>query len=168
MSLHQNLYGNDFLKRVSFCNWIRRKMRTDVSYLNHVLSSDEANYTNTGNVNRHNMHYLANENPRWMRTVPFQHPWSVNCCCRIVGDHIIGPYYALCSRQVMNKIFDEKWIGRGGPVAMPPCSPDLTSLDYFLWGFVKEHVMVVAPTMPNDMKERIRRACTEITPQMLA
>ena len=64
MSLHQDLYGNDFLKCVNFCNWIRRKMRTVVSFLSHVLSSDEANFTNTGNVNRHNMHYWANENPR--------------------------------------------------------------------------------------------------------
>ena len=32
MSLHQDLYGNDFLKRVNFCNWISRKMRTDVSF----------------------------------------------------------------------------------------------------------------------------------------
>ena len=62
MSLHQDLYGNDFLKRVNFCNWIRREMRTDVSFLSHVLFSDEANFTNTGNVNRHNMHYWANEN----------------------------------------------------------------------------------------------------------
>ena len=28
--LHQDLYGNDFQKRVNFCNWIRRKMRTEV------------------------------------------------------------------------------------------------------------------------------------------
>ena len=28
--------------------------------------------------------------------------------------------------------------------------------------------MAVAPTTPDDMKERIRRACTKITPQMLA
>ena len=28
-----------------------------------------------------------------------------------------SPHYALCSRQVMNGIFDEKWIGRGGPIA---------------------------------------------------
>ena len=27
--------------------------------------------------------------------------------------------------------------------------------------------MAVAPNTPDDMKERIRRACTEITPQML-
>ena len=52
----------------------------------------------------------------------------------------------------MNKILDENWVGRGGPVAWPPRSPDLTSADYFLWGFVKE---------PS-------RACAEITPQMLA
>ena len=37
-----------------------------------------------------------------------------------------------------------------------------------LWGFVKERVMVVAPTTPDDMKERTHRACTDITPQMLA
>ena len=79
MSLHQDMYGNDFLKRVNFCNWIRRKMRTDISFLSHVLFSDDANFANTGNVNRHNMHYWANESPLRMRTVPFQHPWSVNC-----------------------------------------------------------------------------------------
>ena len=39
------------------------------------------------------MHYWANENPRWIRTVPFQHPWSVNCWCGIVVDHVIGPYF---------------------------------------------------------------------------
>ena len=60
------------------------------------------------------------------------------------------PHYARCSRQVANKIFDEKWIGLSGPVAWPPLSPDLTSPDYFLWGFVKEHVMAVAPTTPDD------------------
>ena len=78
------------------------------------------------------------------------------------------PHYALCSKQVMNEIYDEKWIGRGSPVAWSPRSPDLTSPNYFLWGFVKERVMAVAPSMTDDMKERIRRACIEITPQMLA
>ena len=69
------------------------------------------------------------------------------------------PHYSLCIRLVINEIFDEKWIGRGGPVAWPLRWPDLTSLDYFLWGFVKERVMAVAPTTPDDVKERIRRAC---------
>ena len=171
-------------------------MRTDVSFLSHVLFSDEANFADRGNVNRHNMHYWANENPRWMRNVPFQHQWSVTCWCNIVGDHVIAPHffekrltgqvyanflqnvlpqltedvplyvrinmwmqhdgatphYALCSRQVMNEISDKKWIGRGGPVAWPPRSPDLTLPNYFLWGFAKKRVMVVAPTTPDDKK----------------
>ena len=42
--LHQDLYGNDFLKRVNFCYWICRKMRTDFPFLSHVLFSDEANF----------------------------------------------------------------------------------------------------------------------------
>ena len=28
-----------------------------------------------------------------MRTVPFQHLWSFNCWCGIVGHHVIGPYF---------------------------------------------------------------------------
>ena len=103
-----------------------------------------------------------------MRTVPFQHPWSVNCWCGIVGDHVISPYffegrltgqvyvnflqnvplhvrmnmwiqhdgaaphYTLYSRQMVNEIFDEKWIGQGGHVPCSPRSRDLTSPDYFL------------------------------------
>ena len=78
------------------------------------------------------------------------------------------PHCALCSRQVINEIFEEKWIGRGGPVDWPPRSPDLTSPYYFLWGFVKERVMAEAPTTPIDVKERIRRTFTEITPKILA
>ena len=68
-------------------------MRTDISFLNHVYFSDEANFANKGNVNRHNMHYWENDNPRCVRTVPFQHPWPVNCWCSIAGNHIIGPYF---------------------------------------------------------------------------
>ena len=68
-------------------------MRTGVSFLSHVLLSDKANFANAVNVNRHNMHYWVNENPRWMRTVPFQHPWSINCWCGIVNHHVIGPYF---------------------------------------------------------------------------
>ena len=79
-----------------------------------------------------------------------------------------SPHYTVSLRQVMNKIFDEKLIGRGSPAAWPPRLPDLTSPDYSLWGFVKEHAMAVARTSPDNMKEIIRRACTEITPQMLS
>ena len=30
----------------------------------------------------------------------------------------------------LNECFPNRWLGRGGPVAWPPRSPDLTPLDY--------------------------------------
>ncbi|GBO08525.1 hypothetical protein AVEN_145906-1 [Araneus ventricosus] len=41
------------------------------------------------------------------------------------------------NRNVRNHpdvIFDKQWIGRGGPVQWPARSPDLSCLDFFLWG----------------------------------
>ena len=39
------------------------------------------------------------------------------------------PHYALCWRQVMNEIFDEKWIRRGGPVSCAYLADILLSRD---------------------------------------
>jgi hypothetical protein len=36
--------------------------------------------------------------------------------------------------------FPDYWIGRGSPVACPVRSPDLTPVDYFLWGYMKSLV----------------------------
>ncbi|KAJ8866767.1 hypothetical protein PR048_032628 [Dryococelus australis] len=33
--------------------------------------------------------------------------------------------------------FGQQWIGRGGPITWPARSPDLTPLDYFVWGHVE-------------------------------
>ncbi|GFX59897.1 uncharacterized protein TNCV_4984101 [Trichonephila clavipes] len=42
------------------------------------------------------------------------------------------------------------WIGHGGPVAWPPRSPDLNSLDFFLWGYLKSLVYQTSvDTMEN-------------------
>ena len=44
------------------------------------------------------------------------------------------------TRQVgeyLNESFRNRWLGRGGSVAWPPRSPDLTPLDYYLWDHVK-------------------------------
>ena len=33
-------------------------------------------------------------------------------------------------REYLNESFPNRWLGRGGPVAWAPRSPDLTPLDY--------------------------------------
>ena len=43
-----------------------------------ILLTDEATFTNNGQVNLRNMHYSSIENPHWMREVDRQRPWSIN------------------------------------------------------------------------------------------
>lgn len=110
-----------------------------------------------------------------MRTVPFQHRWSLTVWCGIIGDFVIGPHFfdgtvntesycnllknhlpllleelslnvrkdmwfqqdgvpphfSRATHTLLNEIFGDRWIGRGGPVQWPSRSPDLTPLDYF-------------------------------------
>ncbi|ERL95808.1 hypothetical protein D910_00344, partial [Dendroctonus ponderosae] len=61
-----------------------------------------------------------------------------------------------------------KWIGRNGFQNWPPRSPDLTPLDFFLWGYIKGIVYHTLPTTSHDMKTRIRDAFKTVTPQMLS
>ena len=52
--------------------------------------------------------------------------------------------------------------------ALQPRSPDLTRMDFFLWGFVKDKVFV--PPLPASVVElltRITAAVAKVTPEML-
>lgn len=77
------------------------------------------------------------------------------------------PHYAIVVRQWLNEEFGNRWIGRGGPFPWPPRSPDLTPLDYFLWGYVKSKVYETEPLNLQDLEDRIRNAFATITPEML-
>ena len=43
-------------------------------------------------------------------------------------------------RAHLDEVFPYRWIGRGGPTPWPARSPDLTPVDFFLWGAMKERV----------------------------
>ena len=45
--------------------------------------------------------------------------------------------------------------------------PDLTPLDFFLWGHVKQQVYATRPENVQDLKDRIERACRAVSPQVL-
>ena len=47
------------------------------------------------------------------------------------------PHYTRNVREYLNESFPNCWLGRGGPIAWPPRSPDLIPLDYYLWGHMK-------------------------------
>ena len=93
IELHQELHNQDFQLRVTFCEWLLRKIEINPNFVNYIMYSDEATFKSNGAVNRHNMHYYATENPHWVREVQHQNHWSLNVWCGIHNNRIIGPYF---------------------------------------------------------------------------
>lgn len=54
------------------------------------------------------------------------------------------------------------WIGRGGTIAWPARSPDLTPLDFFLWGTMKQRVYLEVPTTREELLQKIMTAADEL------
>lgn len=77
------------------------------------------------------------------------------------------PHYALLVRNYLDNVFPNRWIGRRGTIEWPPRSPDLTPLDFFLWGYLKSKVYQNKPQNINELKERIRIQVAQITPEVL-
>ncbi|XP_070524010.1 histone-lysine N-methyltransferase SETMAR-like [Cardiocondyla obscurior] len=71
------------------------------------------------------------------------------------------------ARNILREKFSEKWIGLYGPQEWPPRSPDLTPLDFFAWGYLKNKVYKNEPENAEELKQRIRDACSEIIPRTL-
>ena len=76
-------------------------------------------------------------------------------------------HWGLNVRAFLNEHFPDRRIGRGGPILWPPRSPDLTPLDFFLWGFVKSQVYRTPVRNVANLKVRIRHAVASINRFML-
>ena len=71
-------------------------------------------------------------------------------------------------REWLNEHFPMRWIGRNSPFELwPPRSPDITPLDFYFWGMVKNKVYKTRPRTRDELCARIRQACREITIQEL-
>lgn len=62
--------------------------------------------------------------------------------------------------------FPDRVISRNSAVNWPPRSCDLTPLDYFLWGYVKDQVYADNPQTIEALKANIERVIGEIEPQL--
>lgn len=76
-------------------------------------------------------------------------------------------HFELNVRQFLNDTFENRWIGRRGSIEWPARSPDLSPLDFFLWGHLKSVVYKEKPNDLEQLKTRITRAIQEITPEQL-
>ena len=81
------------------------------------------------------LRFLHEELPRLLEDV------SLNKRGRMYCQHDGAPPHS--SREVrnfLNSRFSGRWIGRGSPHHWPARSPDLSPLDYCVWGWMKELV----------------------------
>lgn len=72
------------------------------------------------------------------------------------------PHFSRRVRNFLNNRFPDRWIGRGGPQAWPPRSPDLNPLDYCLWGWMKSLVYETRVETVEGLHNRIFNAANII------
>ena len=60
-------------------------------------------------------------------------------------------------RGHLNDNFGNRWIGCGGSIALPPCSCELTPLDFHFWGYMKI-LEYETPVETQDLVARIQVA----------
>jgi hypothetical protein len=67
-------------------------------------------------------------------------------------------HYACAVRSCLDATFPQRWIGWGGSISCPPCSPDLTPLNLFLWGHIKTVVSEIPIKTVQEVIARIMDA----------
>jgi len=65
-------------------------------------------------------------------------------------------HMAVISIAALRRLFPQRVISCFIDVPWPPRSPDLTALDFFLWGYLKSKVYSNRPTDLHTLKENIR------------
>jgi hypothetical protein len=72
------------------------------------------------------------------------------------------------SLEPMVILIPHRWIGRRGPVAWAPRSPDLNFLDFVFWGFLKAQVYAVKIRYLRHLRQRITDCCATVDPSMFS
>ena len=104
--------------------------------------------------------YLEEKLPQMLEEIPlalsrnmwFQHDGAVTHFARQVREHLT----ATCI---------DRWTEMGWPVAWPTRSPDLTPMDFFLCGHIKNLILTSPVDSENDLIARIVKAASIITQQ---
>lgn len=109
------------------------------------------------------LQFLQNDLPNLLEEVPEEvreNHWLQNDGC--------PAHYATQVRAYLNATYENRWIGRLGPILWPPRSPDLNPLDFFYWGCLKEEVYSKPITNLEELRSRVQQAATKITQRRYA
>lgn len=65
----------------------------------------------------------------------------------------------------LTRMFGDNWLGLFGPWPWPPRSPDLTPLDFYIWGYIKSKVYATPVQTREELLARVRVAFAELNPE---
>ena len=73
------------------------------------------------------------------------------------------PHFHVNVRNFLDRTFNQRWIGRRGCATnVPPRSPDLTPLDFYLWGTLKNAVYSTKPQSLEELRDQIEHSINDI------
>ena len=69
-----------------------RRINSNSDMIRNILFTDEAHFTRDGVNNTINSHLWDLDNPHGTVESNYQHRFSVNVWCGVIGDQLTGPY----------------------------------------------------------------------------
>lgn len=77
------------------------------------------------------------------------------------------PHFSREVREFLDVTFPNRWIGRRGPIEWPSRSPDLSPLDFFYWGHLKNNVYRNRNNNLEELRIKILNESERITREMI-
>jgi len=103
------------------------------------------------------LQFLQNDLPEHLEDIP------LDTRCHMYLEHDGSPiHYTRKVTQHLNNTYPNRWTGRGSLIHLPAHSPDLTPLDFCLWGWLKGEVHRTKVDTCADLVARINNACVRI------
>ncbi|KAJ8947462.1 hypothetical protein NQ318_009763 [Aromia moschata] len=159
------LEEGDEAKCLDFCLEMGNRVLNEVGFHKRILFSAESTFSTNGVVSSQHCRYWSEINPHFTISCRRQYFKKKNLnrntylemLQHFLTDKLdelpLGyrkrmffqqdgcpAHHAVTVRNWLNFEFNEHWIGRDGPILWPPRSPDLTILDFYLWGRLKQIV----------------------------
>ncbi|XP_060855227.1 uncharacterized protein LOC132932896 [Metopolophium dirhodum] len=178
----QHLRIGDSERRLQLLSWFSVQFEIDNLFYKNILWTDESKFTNNGTVwgvnvwcgligrillgpyfydgtlsGRRYLDFLVNQLPLLLEDVSLA--TRENMYFQQDG---APAHNAIIVKNYSNKFFPNRWIGTHGVIPWPARSPDLTPLDFFLWGHLKNVEYEDPPINLQDLKNKIRLACSNL------
>ncbi|XP_015124325.1 uncharacterized protein LOC107046257 [Diachasma alloeum] len=172
----QKLEPGDAAQRLHYSQEFLALYYRNENFLSQILWTDESLFTREGIFNQHNLHNYGVENPHLGGRY---YTFLTERLTEMLDDIPIAsrpqwfqqdgapPHSARQVSAYLNLQFPGRSLGCFGSLRWPARSPDLTPLDFFLWGYLKEQVYKTEPETAEDLVARLHAAVTNVDPEKL-